>query len=152
MPSNLLGIGDAKVNKTHLSLKDFVIMRRRPSEKCSTNTVRWDLTGVPVRVSGHWRTSDNFDSLGERGVAHQMCMLSCFSPVWLFVILWTAAYQDPLNMGFSRQEYWSGLPCPPPGDLLNPGIICCDPCIAGRFFIKEPLGNTERYSMQLKKS
>lgn len=53
MPSNLLGIGDAKVNKTHLSLKDFVIIRRRQSDKFSTNTDRWDLTGVPGRVPGH---------------------------------------------------------------------------------------------------
>ena len=53
VPSNLLGIGDAKVNKTHLSLKDFVIIRRRQSDKFSTNTDRWDLTGVPGRVPGH---------------------------------------------------------------------------------------------------
>ena len=44
------------------------------------------------------------------------------SPVRLFVTLWTVALQAPLSMGFSRQEYWSGLPCPPPGDLPNPGI------------------------------
>ena len=36
--------------------------------------------------------------------------------------LWTVAHQAPLSMGFSRQEDWSGLPCPPPGDLPNPGI------------------------------
>ena len=36
--------------------------------------------------------------------------------------LWTVVHQAPLSMGFSRQEYWSELPCPPPGDLLNPGI------------------------------
>ena len=36
--------------------------------------------------------------------------------------LWTVAHQAPLSMGFSRQEYWSGLPCPPPGDLPIPGI------------------------------
>ena len=35
---------------------------------------------------------------------------------------WTEAYQVPLSMGFSRQEYWSGLPCPPPGDLPDPGV------------------------------
>ena len=50
------------------------------------------------------------------------CMLSCFSPVLLFVTLWALARQDPLSMGFSRQEYWSGLSCPPPGDLANPKI------------------------------
>ena len=45
-----------------------------------------------------------------------------FSRVWLFVTLWTAAYQAPPTMGFSGQEYWSGLPFPSPGDLPNPGI------------------------------
>ena len=40
----------------------------------------------------------------------------------LFVTLWTVAHQAPLSMGFSKQEYWSGLPCPPPGDLPDPGI------------------------------
>ena len=44
-----------------------------------------------------------------------------FSHVWLFATLWTVARQAPLSMGFPRQEYWSGLPCPPPGDLPNPG-------------------------------
>ena len=49
-------------------------------------------------------------------------MLSCFSSVRFFVTPWTVARQCPLSMGFSRQEYWSGLPCPPPGDLPNLGI------------------------------
>ena len=49
-------------------------------------------------------------------------MLSCFSHVWLFVTLWTVALQASLSMGLCRQEYWSGLPCPPPGDLPNQGI------------------------------
>ena len=49
-------------------------------------------------------------------------MLSRFSRIWLYVTLWTLAHQAPLSMGSSRKEYWSGLPCPPPGDLLDPGI------------------------------
>ena len=57
-------------------------------------------------------------------------MLSCFSRVvQLFAIPWTVAHQDPLSMEFSRQEYWSGLPCPSPGDLptqgLNTGLLHC---------------------------
>ena len=44
------------------------------------------------------------------------------SRVQLFATPWTVAYQAPPSMGFSRQEYWSGLPFPSPGDLLNPGI------------------------------
>ena len=56
-------------------------------------------------------------------------LLSHFSHVWLFVTLWTVACQAPLSMEFSRQEYWSGLPFPSPGDLpdlgLNPGLLHC---------------------------
>ena len=64
-------------------------------------------------------------------------MLSCFGHVWLFATLWTVALQAPLSMGFSRQEYWTGLPCPPSGDLPNPGIepvSLLSPPSAGRFF------------------
>ena len=50
-----------------------------------------------------------------------MCS-SCFSRVWLFATPWTLARQAPLPMGFSREEHWSGLPCPLPGDLPHPGI------------------------------
>ena len=49
-------------------------------------------------------------------------MLTHFSHVQLFETLWTVAGQAPLSMGFSRQEYWSGFPCPPPGDLPDRGI------------------------------
>ena len=45
------------------------------------------------------------------------------------VTLWTAARQAPLSMGFSRQEYWSGSPCPPPGDLSDPGIELESPAV-----------------------
>ena len=49
-------------------------------------------------------------------------MLSCFTHVGLFSSPGTEAHQAPLTMGFSRQEYWSGLPCPPQGNLPNSGI------------------------------
>ena len=52
-----------------------------------------------------------------------MCMLRRFSHVRLFKTLWTVARQTPLSMGFSRQEYWSGLPCPSLGDLPDPWIL-----------------------------
>ena len=53
------------------------------------------------------------------------CVLSRFSRVWLFATLWTLARQAPLSMGFSRWEYWSRLPCLPPGDLLDLGANLC---------------------------
>ena len=69
-----------------------------------------------------------------------VCVLSCFSHVQLFVTQWTIACQTPLSMGFSRQEYWSGLPFPPPGDLPNPGIEPVSPALEGGFFSTEPPG------------
>ena len=51
-----------------------------------------------------------------------MCAWYVFSQVRVFVTLWTVAHQASLSKEFSRQEYWSGLPCPPPGDLPDPGI------------------------------
>ena len=56
----------------------------------------------------------------------------------LFSTPWTVAYQDPQSMGFSRQEFWSGLPFPSPGDLPNPGNKTVSPQLAGRFFTTEP--------------
>ena len=52
----------------------------------------------------------------------RMCVFSHFSHDWLFATLRTVARQSPLSLGFSRQEYWSDLPCAPPGDLPCPGI------------------------------
>ena len=62
---------------------------------------------------------------------------SCFSCVRLCATPWTVAHQALLSVRFSRQEYWSGLPCPAPGDLLYPGIkptSLTSPALAGRFF------------------
>ena len=79
-------------------------------------------------------------------------MLSCFSHLQLFVTLWTVACQTPMSMGLSRQEYWSGLPFPPPGELLNPGIESpVAPALAGGFFTTEPPGNLLR-KMKVKES
>ena len=67
-------------------------------------------------------------------------MLSRFSCVQLFVTLWTVARQAPLSIGFSRQEYWSGLPCPPPGDFPNPGIKPRSSALQADYLSSEPPG------------
>ena len=68
-----------------------------------------------------------------------MCaVLSCFSRVQLFATPRTVALQAPLSMGFPRQEYWSGLPCPPPGDLPDPGIKPVSPAL--QVFTTQPPG------------
>ena len=61
------------------------------------------------------------------------------SRVLLFGIPWTAAYQVPPSMGFSRQEYWSGLPFPSPGDLPDPGIEPGSPTLQADTLPSEPL-------------
>ena len=62
------------------------------------------------------------------------------SRVRLFAIPWTVAYQAPPSMGFSRQECWSGLPLPSPGDLPNPGIKPGSPSLQADALPSEPPG------------
>ena len=62
--------------------------------------------------------------------------------IWLFVTPWTVAWQVPLSMEFSRQEYWTGLPFPTPEDLPDPGIESTSHALAGGFFTTTPLGKT----------
>ena len=74
-----------------------------------------------------------------RTVLYFACVLSQFR---FFVTPWTVAHQAPLSRGFSRQEYWSGLPFPSPGDLPNPGtkpVSPASPASAGRFFTRGTL-------------
>ena len=61
------------------------------------------------------------------------------SRVQLFVTPWTVAYQAPPSMGFSRQECWSGLPFPSPGDLPNPGIEPWSPALQSDALPSEPI-------------
>ena len=72
-------------------------------------------------------------------------MLNCFRCVYLFATPATVAHQALLSMGFSRQEYWSGVPFPPPGDLPNPGIEPASlpsPALADRFLTPSAIWET----------
>ena len=89
-----------------------------------------------------WRKSRTLTTggCGVRGRCTHACMLS---RVRLFVIAWTGLHRE-LSMEFSRQEYWSRLPLPSPGNLSNSGIepmSPVSPALAGRFFTTEPPGN-----------
>ena len=82
-------------------------------------------------------TNENLLYSSENSTQCSARMLSHFSSVRLFATLSTVAHQAPLAMGFSRQEYWSGLPCPPPGHLPDPEIeptFFMSPTLSGRFF------------------
>ena len=69
-----------------------------------------------------------------------MCAVFSHSVVSNSATSWTVAHQAPLSLGFFRQQYWSGLPFPTPGDLLNLGIKPMYPALAGEFFTTEPPG------------
>ena len=75
-------------------------------------------------------------------IVSKPCVHAC-STAWLFAMLWIVARQAPLSMGFFRQEYWSGSPFPPPGDLSHPGIKPASPVsstMEAGFFTTEPPG------------
>ena len=82
----------------------------------------WPEVEVFLKYSRNWHKSP-------------VCVLSHFSCVWLCV---TVAHKVPLSMGFSRQEYWSGLPFPSPGDLPNPGIEPRPPAWEADSLVSEP--------------
>ena len=69
--------------------------------------------------------------------------MKSLSRVRLFVTPWTVAYQAPSSMEFSRQEYWSGLPFPSPGDLRNPGIEPGSPALQADALPSEPPGKAQ---------
>ena len=97
--------------------------------------------GWTWRYYAKWNKSDR-----ERQMPYNLTyayMLSHFSCVRLFGTVWTIACQAPQSMGFSRHEYWSGLLCPSPGDLLDPGIqpvSLSSPALPGRFFTTNTTG------------
>ena len=84
-----------------------------------------------VRLSQWFSGKDSTCSAGDRGV-------KSLHRVWLFATPWTVAYQAPLSMGFSRQQYWSGLPFPSLGDLLDTGIELGSPTFQAEALLSEP--------------
>ena len=106
-------------NHSRLPVQWVLLRRKRNwfSSRFSTRKKR-------KRFLHHSRLSSITINVNEKHPCNEPCtyMLSRFSRVRLFVTLWTVARQAFLSIGFSRQEYWSGLPCPPPGHLPNPGI------------------------------
>ena len=80
------------------------------------------------------------------------CGSALYCCVQLFASPWAVALQAPLSMGFPRQEYWSGLPFPSPGDIPSPGMESTSPELAGGFFTTEPPGKLMPYLLPSKSS
>ena len=93
--------------------------------------ILWDYKELNFLISDNFLKNNN--TRQENTYAYKICfwlLLSCFSRVQLFVTLWTVAHKAPLSMGFSRQEYRSGLPCPGifPTQGLNLHLLRLLPC------------------------
>ena len=107
----------------------------------------WPYRQQPTRLPRPW------DSPGKNTGVGCHFLLQCInvkvkllSRVWLLATPWTAAYQAPPSMGFSRQEYWSGLSFPSPGDLPNPGIEPRSPSLQADALTSEPPGKPSQSS------
>ena len=104
-------------------------------------------SALRVRWPKYWSFSFNISPSSEhpelisfRMDSSFLLIFPSFSRVRLFATPWTVAYQAPLSMGFSRQEYWSGLPFPSPGDLPNPGIEPGSPALQTNALLSKPPG------------
>ena len=106
-----------------------------------TKVPLWELhLWVPFENSPSKAPPPNTITLGVRISTYEYVVVQSRSCVWLFAAPWTRAHQAPLSMGFSRQEYWSGLPFPSPGESSWPRDGTCVSCIAGGFSTTEPPG------------
>ena len=104
--------------------------------------LRWQLDSQPLGHQGSPDISTQSATI-PFALGMRLCVCAVVSRVQLFATLWTVARQAPLSMEFSRQECWSGLPFPPPEDLLDPGIkptSSVSPVLAGGFFTTAPPG------------
>ena len=146
-PGWLLSIGSHRVRH---NWSDLACMHALEKEMAThSSALAWRIPGTAepggLPSMGSHRVGHDWSDLAAaahpfmhwpRGICVYL-KLSHFSPVQLFAALWAVACQAPLSMGFSKQEYWSGLPCPPPGDLPDPGIEPASPAapiLAGGFF------------------
>ena len=98
----------------------FLLQGIFPTQELNSYLLHWKADSLPL---SHLESQESQVALlyfaGEESL---VLVPSRFSHVRLFATLWTVAHQAPLSMGFSRWEYWSGLPCPPPGDFPHPEI------------------------------
>ena len=102
-----------------------------PEKGWNTN-LRYNSEGKSIRIGDYL---DIRRKSGASQVALEVSEVNSLSRVWLFATLWTVAYQAPQSMEFFRQEYWSELPFPSPGDLDDPGIETASCALIDRWIL-----------------
>ena len=113
---------------------------------------RFIFTEFEKMAQVYWLTHmARYLSAEHDGVITRKVKVKSLSHVWLFAIPWTVVYQASLSMGFSSQEYWSGLPFPSPGDLPDPGIEPRSPALQADALPSEPPGKWVVWHNQKKK-
>ena len=105
------------------------------------------LLGSKITVDGDCSHEIQRHLLLEGEAMTNLSVLSHCSPVKFSVTLWTVALQAPLSMRFSRQKYWSGLPCPSPGDMPNPGIKSGSPTLQADSLCSESPGKLKQVAL-----
>ena len=119
--NNLTYADDTTLMEESEELKNLLMKVKEESEKAGLTL---NIQNTKIMASGPIEVSE----------------VKSLSRVWLFATPWTAAYQAPLSMGFSGQEYWSGLTFPSTGDLPNPGIEPRSPALQTDALPSEPPG------------
>ena len=128
-PGGLQSMGSLRVGHDWATSLTFHFHALEKEMATHSNILVWRIPGTEgssgLLSMGSHRVGHNWSDLAAAAAAkektNKSCMSSSFSHVWLFANLGPVAFQAPLSMGLSRQEDWSGVPCPPPGDLPNPG-------------------------------
>ena len=110
-----------------------VYLGERTEAAASDSELWWEQRWGGAHVDGNWVGIQNSVSMQPAHRVHAQLLRR----VQLFATPWTVACQAPLSMGFSRQEYWSGLSFPSPVDLADPGIEPMSPAFADKFFTTE---------------
>ena len=115
-----------------------------------TNTCTWAFMTAKFTIAKWWKPPpypSEDEWINKMWYIHTgYSEVKSLSRVWLFATPWTVTYKAPPSMGFSRQEYWSGLPFPSPGDLPDPGVEPRSPALQADALTSEPPGRSTGYN------